>query len=329
LGLLWGLGLGLMPAPAAEPDPAVVKEALAATQIRFDEIVQTLASCDAGPVEDQPDAHAIYDRMIASWRKLDSFGYTGRYICGAKGKAHTECTYQARLKKPNFFRIDAESRILPTQAGILIGDGERLWIHWPYGRIKFDADDPEEYEKTRLRSYYTKPAPPGGHSIGHETALTGSGLGMPVLDPSTFFGYTDSLQEYLDGVRSMGSEEIAGEPCDRIEVSIMKHQRSWYLWISQRDYLPRKLLQVVRVSYDIIMSEEWSSLAVNVDMPDELFAWKPPEDWVAWQLPRPEERLLKPGTVGPDFDLESIDGQRIKLADHRGKILWLYFWRAG
>ena len=33
----------------------------------------------------------------------------------------------------------------------------------------------------------------------------------------------------------------------------MKHQRSWYLWLSKRDHLPRKLKEIVRVSYDLVI----------------------------------------------------------------------------
>jgi hypothetical protein len=152
---------------------------------------------------------------------------------------------------------------------------------------------------------------------------------MPVLDPSTFHGYTDSLQAYLDGVKSLGTEKVGDEDCDKIEVSIMKHQRSWYLWLSKRDHLPRKLKQVVRVSYDIVMHEEWSSVTLNAEIPDTMFVWKPPEGWKEWRLPRPEERLLKPGAQAPDFDLTSADGKRIKLSDYRGRAVWFYIWRAG
>jgi len=66
-----------------------------------------------------------------------------------------------------------------------------------------------------------------------------------------------------------------GQPCDGIEVSIMKHQRSWYLWLSRRDHLPRKLKMIVRVAHDIVTEERWSSIKLNADIPDRLFAWKP------------------------------------------------------
>jgi hypothetical protein len=152
---------------------------------------------------------------------------------------------------------------------------------------------------------------------------------MPIIDPSTFHGYTDSLQPYLDYVKSLGVEKVGDEECDKIELSIMKHQRSWFLWLSKTDHLPRKLKQIVRVSYDLIINEEWSSVNLNAEIPDSQFAWKPPEGWTQWKMPDPEERLLKPGAKAPDFELASADGPQIKLSDYRGKVVWLYIWRAG
>jgi hypothetical protein len=110
----------------------------------------------------------------------------------------------------------------------------------------------------------------------------------------------------------------------------MNHQRSWYLWLSPKDYLPRKLKQVVRVSYDIITEELWSEVTINADIPTEKFIWKPPEDWQEWRMPGPEEALLKPEQEAPDFNLLLADGGRVKLSDYRGKsAVWLYIWRAG
>ena len=71
-------------------------------------------------------------------------------------------------------------------------------------------------------------------------------MSMPIIDPSTFHGYTDSLQPYLEYVKGLGEEKVGDEDCDKIELSIMKHQRSWYLWLSKNDHLPRKLKQIVR-----------------------------------------------------------------------------------
>jgi outer membrane lipoprotein-sorting protein len=308
--------------------------------------------------QDEPDAHALYNRMVEAMRKANSLSYVSRYTWESKGLTLGDCYYRVWLKKPNYFRVETEipaksplekqvgkltdllrsivsapkvETSVPKKGGILIGDGNILWIYWPEGRPQFVRRD-EETEadrKSRLSSYMMKPAPLAMHSIGHEVCYLGAPMSMPVIDPSTFHGYTDSLQPYLDGVKSLGEEKVGDEECEKIELSIMKHQRSWFLWLSKNDHLPRKLQQIVRVSHDIIMNEEWSSVTVNADIPDSLFTWKPPEGWTEWKMPKPEDRLLKPGTKAPDFDLASADGSQIKFSDYRGKIVWLYIWRAG
>ena len=121
-------------------------------------------------------------------QKAKSLSYVSHYeIEGSKG-FKSDCTYRAWLKKPNYFRLEAELPAVKKMllkvlgagggGGILIGDGSTLWIYWPDGRFNY-GDDPKTYEKTRLTSYMTKPAPPGGHSIGHETGFLGAGMSMP------------------------------------------------------------------------------------------------------------------------------------------------------
>ncbi|MEN6497739.1 MAG: hypothetical protein ABFD16_25850 [Thermoguttaceae bacterium] len=282
----------------------------------------------ANKFQDEPAAHALYKQMIEAMRKAKSLSYVSHYKWEAKGRTIGDCTYRVWLKKPNYFRVETESA-LRGKGGILTGDGKTLWIHWPQGRPQYSFEETEAEKKTRETSYMRKPAPVGGHSIGHEVCYLGAGMSMPIIDPSTFHGYTDSLQPYLDGVKSLPPEKVGTEECDQIEVSLMKHQRSWYLWLSKRDHLPRKLKQIVRVSYDIVMHEEWSSVTLDAEIPETLFAWKPPEGWTQWRMPKPEERLLKPGVEAPDFKLALIDGNQAQLSDHRGKIVWLYIWRAG
>jgi hypothetical protein len=281
-----------------------------------------------GIFKDEPQARALYDQMIAAFRQPQTLSYKSDYRWEARGQELGHCTYTVWLKKPNQFRVEGVSA-RDKRSATLVGDGQTLWRFWAGDRPQFSSEDDETYNKTRSNVYMKKPAPSGGHSIGHETDLLGVGMSMPVLDPSTFFGYTDSLQPYVDGVRAIGKEKIGDQECDGIEVSIMKHQRSWYLWLSPTDHLPRKLKHVVRVAHDITMLEVWSDVVLDGPMPAEKFVWTPPEGWRQWQLPKPEDMLLKPGTAAPDFELPLVDGKLVKLSDFRDKIVWFYLWRAG
>lgn len=278
--------------------------------------------------EDEPAARALYEKMIETMRIAESLSYRSDYRWESKGREIGRCTYTIWIKKPNYFRVETENS-KGAKGGTLVGDGDYLWIYWPGNRPFFSSEDRDSYEKTRSNVYMKEATPVGKHSIGHKTGLLGSGMSMPIIDPSTFHGYSDSLQPYIDWIRSMGEEKVGDEECDVIEVSIMKNQRSWYLWLSKRDHLPRKMKQVVRVAYDIIMHERWTEVTINAEIPTEKFAWAPPEGWLEWRLPSLDERLLKPGQEAPDFELASADEGKIKLLDYRGKVVWFYIWRAG
>lgn len=278
--------------------------------------------------KDEPAARALYEKMIETMRNAESLSYTSTYMWEAKGEEIGHCTYTVWLKKPNFFRVETVGAN-GSNGGTLVGDGNDLWIFWSGNRPFFSSEERESYEKTRSNVYMTEVTPLGKHSIGHKTGLLGAGMSMPILDPSTFHGYTDSLQAYIDGLTSLGTEKGEDQDCDVIEVSIMKGQRIWQLWLSKQDHLPRKLKEIVHVSYDIIIHEQWSQVAVDASIPTEKFVWQPPEGWQQWRLPSPEELLLKPGQDAPDFELFAADDTKIKLSDYRGKIVWLYIWRAG
>ena len=275
-------------------------------------------------IKDEPTARALYHKMIETMRNAESLSYTSNYQFAGR----SPCAYTIWMKKPNHFRVETINN-RGTGCGTLIGDGHFLWIHWPGDRPHFSSEERESYDKTKSQVYMKEATPLGRHSIGHKTGLLGAGMSMPIIDPSTFHGYTDSLQPYIDGMKAIGTERVEEEQCDVIEVSIMKGQRLWQLWLSRQDHLPRKLKQIVHVSRDIITHERWTQVVLNGEIPTEKFVWSPPEGWRQWQLPEPEERLLKPGQGAPDFALAAADGSTIRLSDYYGKVVWLYIWRAG
>jgi peroxiredoxin/outer membrane lipoprotein-sorting protein len=265
-------------------------------------------------------------------QEANTLSYTShfRVETGSEPRKKVACKYRVRLKKPNYFRMETQA-VSGEQGGILIGDGDMLWIHWPNGRPKWEnVNESDADEKTRFTSYITKPAPLGRHSISHEAIFLGAGMVFPILEPSIFHGYVEPIvKENLDSMRCVGSETIDGEACDLLEISLADHQRSRWLWLSKRDHLPRKLKEIVRVSYDHVVLEEWSSVVLNKDIPKSVFTWKPPTTWNQWVLPDGRNRLLKQGSTAPDFELSSLDGKPVRLSDFQGKTVLLCFWRVG
>jgi hypothetical protein len=281
--------------------------------------------------QDDPAAHQLYREMIQAMRKATTLSWTGENQWNFEGRFVATGTYRIWLKKPNYARVEMTRTGKKEPGGILVGDGDYFWIYWPEGKFRYSWEwsgkYAEEYEKYQKKFFMKKRTPVGRHSIWHEVANLGL---MTIIDPSTFHGYTDSLQAYIDGVRSLGTNTFGGELCDGIEVSIMKHQRSWELWVARKDRLPRKLKQVLRVmDREAVWEESWSDVAVDAEISNDRFAWSPPKDWKEWKMPDLEESLLKPGTTAPDFELAALNGGKLKLSSFRGQIVWLNKWRCG
>jgi peroxiredoxin len=276
---------------------------------------------------------ALYDEMLKTFHESNSLSFESEYRWEAQGNELAHALYRIWLKKPNEFRLEASKFGSDAVSGVLVGDGENLWIYWPEGKPRYgweySGDFAEQYEKIRFTAFMKSPTPLAKHSIAHEALHLGAGLSMTILDPSIFHGYTGGLQNNIDGVRHCGTEFVRGEACDVIEVSILNHQRSWQLWLAKQDHLPRKLKEVVRVSYDMHKQEDWTNIAVNTEIADNKFAWSPPENWTEWQIPPMEVGLLPPGTLAPDFELASIDGGTVRLSEFRGKLVWMFKWRVG
>ncbi len=302
----------------------VYKEAMEATiQQKFVDVSPAKIEADTN-FKNEPEAQAIYEKMLQTIQNANTMYYeSALYLIS--GNYERECTLLVWLKKPNYARVEYKREGKIT--GILVGDGENFWIYWPKGRPYIGGENPNEYSLTRTNSYMRLNAPPGRHSIWHQLTYLGSILS--VFQPSKFHRCPESLDEYLDGVRILDTVIVNNEECIVIEVSYMKNQRSKCYWISNNDFLPKKMLEITRVSKTLITFETWTNTRLNLEIADEKFTWKPPQGWKEFVLPALEEGLLKPGTEAPDFECSTIDGKKIRLSDYRGKVVWLVFWRVG
>ena len=299
----------------------------------------TLADLSEFP--DEPAAHAMFNQLIGTLQKAESLSYLCRATCVTKGEqprgmAH----YRVWLKKPNYGRIEAEMQLNDPKLmefvrnrgsqSVLVDDGKTFWVYWPKGRPLFNSEYADIYEKTRLNSYLKDSATSDKASLWEE--IGHMGFGVPCFDLSLFHGRKAQVQWCFDAVRSRGVEKVGGADCDKIEVVAFDEHR-WTFWLSKTDHLPRKVeylfhVNWVKDAYDQVLTDKWSDVRLNADMPNSLFAWQPPKGWTEWKFPRTIEEMLKPGTVAPDFKLTSADGKPIQLSDYRGRPVLLCFWAA-
>ena len=279
-----------------------------------------------GRVKEGIAGRALYARMLETIRGARSLSFESEYVWQTDSMEVARATYRLWMKKPNLARLESESSD-GDHRGIIVLDGRELWIYWPTGRPPIFGFDTTRYEKTSMISYLKKSASRGSHSLAHEAWSLGTGMSMTILEHSIFHGASDPMEEHFEGARRIGSETVDGEECDVVEASYLKGQRRRVFRISKRDHLPRALEEIVHVKRDIITRERWRNVVVGGDVPKELFTWRPPANWVELRMPSLEDGLLKSGVEAPDFEAPLADGTRFRLSEHRGKLVWLCFWR--
>lgn len=275
-------------------------------------------------VRDEPGARVLYETMIRTLREARSLSYTS--TCSALDDSSS--TYCIWLRKPRSFHVE-QTNGTSLKSTTFLDDGEHFWIHWDGDRPTLLLDTEKSREEPRSDVYVKEASLAGTGSIRDRIALLGTAwLGL-VLDPSIFHGYPDPLEPFIDGIRSRGTNRVADEECDVIEVSFLKARCIRYIWLSREDHLPRKIKEIVRGAETHVTIEEWSNVTVDGAIPPKVLSWSPPPGWRQWDLPKLEDSLLKKEQVVPDFEFRSARRGRIRLSDYRGQVVWLYAWHAG
>jgi peroxiredoxin/outer membrane lipoprotein-sorting protein len=273
--------------------------------------------------QDDPKAHALYDRMVDVTSRATSLFYESLFDWWYGPEQIEAYTYRLWIRKrPIGVRVEHLHEGAPT--GVLVGDGRQTWVYWPGGRPPIRWDDPAEYERTRFTSYAKEG--PDLVRLGYSLSLVGTEV-TPVLGPSSEWGLEDAHSQGRDSMRRLGSEEVDGEVCDVIEISHLQGLRVKTLWLAQRDGLPRRLAEAIQAATELVKHEESVRIRLDEEFPPELFVWEPPEGWEEWRKPDPAARRLAPGTEAPDFEATAVDGRRVRLSDYRGQVVWLVIWR--
>jgi len=234
-------------------------------------------------VKDEPAAHALYDKMIETMRQAESLSYTS--VCSV-GPDDRNSTYNILLRKPNYFRVETSnilSNLISTKHSTLVGDGDNLWFYWQGDRPFSASEDWDIYIKTRSNVYVKKAIPTGRYSIRDQINLFEAAWFGIILDPSTFHNYMDSLENYIDGIRSRGTDYAKNEECEVIEVSFMKAHLTRYFWISKQDHLLLKIKEITRLANNNkVTVEEISDMNFKARIQQQKFTWSPPEGWRQW-----------------------------------------------
>ncbi|HMP02655.1 MAG TPA: redoxin family protein [Gemmatales bacterium] len=290
----------------------------------------TMPAQDSPPSAVVSDAkgQAIHERMLATIQAAQTMSYRSHYQWASNDNVLGKAEVQIWLKKPHLARMEAKP-VGGEVAGIYVADGQDIWIYWPNGRPQVSSESPEEHARSSKQVYLREPFLAKRFSISHKAPYLGAGTSMLVHQPSEFHGYVGSLKPYFDGVRFVGTEKIDGEECDLIELSYAKGQRQHRIWVAQRDHLPRLLRETVHTARIITAEERWTDVKLNESIPDERFTWQPPAGWQEWRMPGIEAALLPPGTSATNFAFKSAEDGTISLADFKGKVVWLVFWRVG
>jgi peroxiredoxin/outer membrane lipoprotein-sorting protein len=254
---------------------------------------------------------------------------------GADGETgKREGKYSVWMKKGNLARVEMRDILFPDDGSDIIYDGKNLWAYF-VGKNATVCLDKNTILGEVKEVYMTKDISRGA-SLSHDIMNFGSSVSMPVLYLSKFFGYGSALEDGNMKVAYLGEDTVNGEKMHHIKVVLVGGQRIADYWISPADTLPRKMEEklVMNAANSSLRRELWSHVAVNEELPDSLFAWKPPENWKKYTHPTQEVMEDSLGRMEQNLyetfkGLSLTDGGTFNLSDYKGQLVLLVFWRLG
>ncbi len=245
-----------------------------------------------------------------------------------------EIKYTVWLKKGNMARVEIRDVAFPDDGSNIIYNGKRMWA-WFVGENATVALDKNTILGKVKNRYMTKDISRGA-SLSHDIMNYGASVSMPVIYLSRFFGFHSTLEDEEMIVSYMGEDPVNGTMTHHIKVAMLGGQRIAEYWIATADNLPRKMEEtlVMNVSASSRRTERWNNVSLNIEMPDSLFSWKPPDNWIEYSHPSENAMVdslkeLKKNLYGTFSNLAMPGGGTFNLSDYSGKVVLLVFWRLG
>jgi thiol-disulfide isomerase/thioredoxin len=266
----------------------------------------------------QPDPRELLHQSADAIKQYKSYEIKSTVSVTMRGgtvQSKLDMPSTVSVRRPDRMRVDSKS-----QAGgvTIVSDGEHTWILL-----------------TPLNEFIKRDAAAAPEEAAGKNGL----LPRNLPDVSKF---VKTVQLHGEEILKVGPDHIACwvietvyDIIDLPDQGLSIHDAVQSTWISKGHHLnlqtmfhAKLSLPSVAVPVEMTQSTRTTSLRFNIDLPDSLFAFTPPDGATQtddWTLPGVD----KPDVIGqrvPDLKAQSIHGDQIDLHALRGKVVLLDFW---
>lgn len=236
--------------------------------------------------------------------------------------------YSVAVQRPNKLSMVLKQGMM---GATIVSDGEKLYTYMPMMENKYTVEDAPQ----KL-----------GEITEGGADMAGAGMMDGMFFVTALFADDpyDKIMEGVNAVQYLGSEELDGVRCHLL--GFAQDDVDWKLWVQTGDEpLPRKVVPDMSKMYDEMagqmpgakgmkmeMEVRFDGWAVNVDLPEDQFAFVPPEGaeqvetfFEGMDFGQQTHALV--GQSAPAFKLALLDGGELDLSAHKGRdIVILDFW---
>jgi peroxiredoxin len=134
--------------------------------------------------------------------------------------------------------------------------------------------------------------------------------------------FTVKVKELKDGAVSHFQKTVS-DTNGNYSVAVDPSAAAFAIQIEAPAFVPNASTRKSPRDGDVRLDFEMETRSTNITAP-EAGAGNAPTDFGETDLP--PKKVLKPGDVAPAFEVKTVDGQPLRLADFRGKYVLLDFW---